>query len=388
MKILMFGWEFPPAISGGLGVACHGLSKGIMQVASDADITFVLPELRGDEDQSHVRVVGARELAAHPPAPPAPRASAYASGHVDRAQAYGRAAAACGFRACDFDLIHAHDWLSFPAAMAVQLATGRPFVAHVHSTEYDRTRGNGNPRIRAIEQQGLERADRVVTVSEYSRRVLIDEYGVPSDKVLTVYNAAEASSPPAPVPRPAGSLRQVAFVGRLTYQKGPEYFLAAAARLLDRRDDVQFVMAGDGDMHRFLEQRTYVLGLRDRIRFPGFLAPEGVRALLAGSDVLVMPSVSEPFGILAVEAALCGVPLVLSRHAGAAEVLPSAVQIDPRDIGALAAAVARVLDDPVYASRVAADTMIEAQRLSWAASARKLLEVFDSVTASHVVQEA
>ena len=249
-----------------------------------------------------------------------------------------------------------------------------PLVVHVHSVELDRAGNARNGNIVAIERFGMHMADRIIAVSEYTRRVLVREYRIEPDKIEVVHNGVEKTGNAA-MPTQRDAFR-VSFIGRITHQKGPAYFLHAARKILDTYDDVRFVMAGTGDLLPVAKALANKLGISNSIDFPGFLDPPGVKALLAASSVYVMPSVSEPFGIGALEAAQQGVPVVLSRNSGVAEVMRDAICVDPTDTDAIAEAVIRIRSNPVLAKTTAHAAQAAAAELEWATAARKIKTIY------------
>jgi glycosyltransferase involved in cell wall biosynthesis len=377
----MLGWEYPPHIQGGLGTACRGLAAGLARRGHD--VTFLLPELHGDEPSDGVRLVAA----GLDDAPPA-----YGAAQPDRARASGRYArdmvrAATRFAVAAerqvhgrrFDLVHAHDWMTYPGGIAAARAAGVPLVVHVHSGEHDRSGPAPNPHVVAIEQQGFDAADRIVCVSRYTAGVLAARYRVDAAKLRVVHNAG-----PQRRARPRRGRRRipepvVLFLGRVTWQKGPGVFLEAAARVARRRDDVRFVVVGAGDLLHPTIERAAALGLGRRVHFTGFLDAAGVAHAFRDADLYVMPSLSEPFGIAPLEAAAHGVAILVSRRSGVAEVLPSAVTFDPEDPAALAAHILRVLESPRFRRRIADRARAEGAALRWADQAEVLEAVHDEV---------
>ena len=279
-------------------------------------------------------------------------------------------------RAADFDIVHAHDWMTFPAGAAAADASGKPLVVHVHSCEFDRAGVGADPRILAVEQAGLDRADRIVCVSGYTAGVLRQEYDIDEAKLRVVHNAIRR-----PRRRPALRRRPtehptVLFLGRLTRQKAPERFLEAALHVAEHAPSTQFVMAGDGDLRPELERRALGLGLVDRMHFPGFLAGPAVRRAFDQASVFVMPSVSEPFGLVALEAMERGVPVVLTRTSGVAEAVTSALKVDSEDVEALADRVLAVLRHPALADQLAREGRREVATFTWKRQAARLREIY------------
>ncbi|WP_051547372.1 glycosyltransferase family 4 protein [Lysobacter capsici] len=374
LKVLMLGWELPPAITGGLGVACEGLLRGIGALGG-IGVDFLLPAspgIRGDYPAA-VRIVeldGCED----------PRVGARAQGAYIAYREKAARYAAATLRALpglgDFDLIHAHDWLTFEAALAIKRATGRPLVVHVHSTEHDRAgEHRTNPVIAELERLGMQAADRIVAVSRYTGHGLVRNYGQSADRIDVVYNAGRSrQADPPPATTPADGC--VCFIGRITEQKGPEAFVEAALRIRERVPDARFEMAGDGNLLPLMRSLVRALGLSEAFSFPGFIDREEVTRLLARSRVLVMPSLSEPFGLVALEAIEAGVPVVLSRNCGLAERVPSAICVDPDDIDAIADAAIGLLTDPARARARALAAAREAADLDWTRSAAALKQVY------------
>jgi len=386
MKVLMFGWEFPPHISGGLGTACYGLTRGLSKI-DDLDIVFVVPKTYGDEDESKMQLVGANsihinqiqkhvenfklrhtyleiESALIPYHDPDEYYSfrnsdlfgqnklfkvnqegkldfsgKYGANLIDEIYKYAYVASTVSMEN-DHDVIHAHDWLCYPAGIAAKEVSGKPLVIHVHATDFDRSGGSVNPKVYEIEKMGMDAADKIIAVSNLTRNIVIEKYGQDPAKVETVYNAVEpVSSEEKKAIKKGVKEKVVTFLGRITMQKGPEYFIEAAYRVLKRTNDVRFVMAGSGDMLEKMVDRAAQLGIADRFHFTGFLKGDDVFKMFALSDLYVMPSVSEPFGISPLEAMQSNVPVIISKQSGVSEILTHAIKVDYWDIDALADAI-------------------------------------------------
>lgn len=409
MNVLMLSWEFPPKISGGLGVACFGLSRGLTGLKQNVRVTVVIPEASGHEDSRFADVYGIKEVVNGGKCSGSGRGArgatlarsgntnewtqrsasedntvsgrrrvrigkkhAYSSGHKTGAQEFAARLGESSLLFREFDVIHAHDWLTFDAGLNIKAVTGRPLVAHVHSTEWDRAGESVDKDIVGIERRGMDGADRIVAVSNLTRLSLIERYAQNAEKIVTIYNGCENEGEYRWKQRTTDRKR-VSFIGRITRQKSPESFLRAAYHIAQQRDDVEFVMAGDGDLRTMMIRMANTLGLDEVLTFPGFLRSEQVAALLRASDVYVMPSVSEPFGIGALEAINAGVPVVVSRHAGITEVIRSAHTIDWWDVDAQVEGIQSILDDPQRAESVAARCAHEAAGLSWRNAAERLL---------------
>ena len=427
----MFGWEFPPHIAGGLGTACYGMTRGLAR--NGVEVVFVMPRAYGDEDQRFVRVVNASDVETigtrdhefseellekvsfiHIDSNMLPYISPeeYAAYHDEFVRSgrthewtdvwkqrytfsgkYGanlmeevaRYAMVAAQVAKDlegqFDVIHAHDWLTYFAGIAAKRVSGKPLVVHMHATEFDRSGENINRRVYAIEKAGVQAADRVIAVSELTRRIVIGKYGIPAEKVVTVHNAVRFGESEDAVPERAVKDKVVTFLGRITYQKGPDYFVEAAAKVLQRVPDVRFVMAGSGDLMNHVVRRVAQLGIADRFHFTGFLKGGEVQRMFRLSDVYVMPSVSEPFGISPLEAMRSGVPVIISRQSGVAEVLDYAIKVNYWDVDALADAIYGLLTYPALGRMFASKGLEEVTGLKWTNAAAKIKTVYETVVA-------
>lgn len=392
----MFGWEFPPQNSGGLGTACQGLTRALAEAG--AELIFVLPRrfdvkapwqrfIFADGANFDLRTVKAALS-------PYLTADGYARRRAGADPLYGpdlisevyryAAAAALLARGERFDVIHAHDWLSFPAGLAAKELTGKPLVVHVHATEFDRTGGNGiNQEVYAIEKEGMMRADRVVTVSQFTKNIVTGHYGVLPDKVTVVHNGIDFEDKPHLDEQLSALKRRgerlVLFVGRITLQKGPDYFLAAARRVLDLEPRVTFVMVGAGDMAGQIIEQAAALGLGQRFIFAGFLRGAELDAIYQAADLFVMPSVSEPFGLTPLESLSNGTPVLVSRQSGVSEVLRHALKVDFWDIDEMVNQIIAVLRHPPLKRTLAAHGQIDARRVTWSAAAEKCLDLYRSL---------
>ncbi len=427
MKVLMFGWEFPPHISGGLGTACYGITRGLATIP-DLKTLFVVPKAFGDEDKSKVEdIIGANNVSiinkqirysqqskqldyieVNSKLVPYTDPEEYyklrtlnvgdgfkyfqtdENGKFHFAGGYGadlmneiRNYAIIGniiAQENEFDVIHAHDWLTYPAGIAAKEATGKPLVVHVHATDFDRSGGRVNPVVYDIEKRGMEAADKVITVSNLTRNTVIDKYGIPAEKVVTVYNAVDPiRSDYNNYARKGVNEKIVTFLGRITMQKGPEYFIEAAHKVLQKMDNVRFVMAGNGDMMEKMVRRAASLKIMDHFSFTGFLRGQDVYSMLRMSDLYVMPSVSEPFGISPLEAMQSNVPVLISYQSGVAEILTYAIKTDFWDVDAMADAMYGVLNYPSLGKMFAKYGMEEVNSLKWENSAKQIKRVYDSV---------
>ena len=378
-RVLMIGWEFPPLLAGGLGVACEGLVRGLRSLG--CGISLVLPRRSREAEEASGVVVPLDDpafrilpvetrLTAYPWGGPAP----YGPDLPAEVLRFARRVRVASLRE-DFDVIHAHDWMTYPAAIALHLSSGRPWIAHVHATEFARSAGDGSEFVRTVEREGTRRAARVICVSRRTAAVVHRLYGVPEKKIRVVHNAIDPPGPADervfPSDRP-----MVLFVGRLTRQKAPACFLEAARRVLDERPDTQFVVVGNGDRREFLETRAAQLNIADRVAFTGFLPRARVTELYRRASVFALPSVDEPFGLAVLEAAQRHVPAIVSRNAGVTEVVRSVVTIDPGDAAGLANRILYLLDSPVTRWLLARHAAEEVRTLSWRRAAGRCLDVY------------
>jgi len=292
-----------------------------------------------------------------------------------------------------FDVIHAHDWLTFPAGLAVSRATGTPLVVHIHSTEFDRCPGHINRPIFDIERRGMHGAMRVICVSHLTQSVVQHRYGVDPKKIQVIYNGIDAG--PGPTAKPSGigpSEKIVLFLGRITTQKGPAFFLQAARRVLEKYDQVKFVVAGSGDQVQEMMQAAAEYGIENKVVFTGFLRGRDVEQVFRMADVYVMPSVSEPFGIAPLEAISHDVPVIISRTSGVAEVLTHALKVDFWDIDEIANKIIAVLRHPPLSRTLRRHADMEIRQLNWDGAAAKCLKVYRQAVESmesrhgHMVQ--
>jgi glycosyltransferase involved in cell wall biosynthesis len=280
----------------------------------------------------------------------------------------------------DFDIIHAHDWLAYPAGIAAMQVSGKPLVIHVHATDFDRSGGNVNPDVYNIEKSGMDAASKIITVSNLTREIVITKYNIDPDKVETVYNAVDpVNITENMIVRKGFDEKVVTFLGRITVQKGPEYFIEAANKVLKKMSNVRFVMAGSGDMMERMMRRAAALKITDRFHFTGFLKGSDVFSMLYMSDVYIMPSVSEPFGISPLEAMQSNVPVIISKQSGVAEILTHAVKTDFWDIDAMADAIYGILNYPALANMFITNGKEEVIRLKWDNSARHVRDIYYSV---------
>lgn len=423
MKVLMFGWEFPPHITGGLGTACYGLTKGLMN--NNQEVTFVVPKAYGDESKN-IRLVNASDVTLdvrnkvfseywnqlkyieidstlvpyaddeefyritrntehHTHENESVFSSSfkfsgkYGQNLMEEVKRYALIAAQVASEQ-EHDIIHAHDWLTYEAGISAKAVSGKPLVVHMHATEFDRSGDNVNPVVFEIEKRGMEAADRVITVSNLTRNIVVNKYGIDPEKVFTVHNAVEPSdkSDYYGVEKYVKE-KVVTFLGRITFQKGPEYFVEAAYKILQRDDNVRFVMAGSGDMLNSMVRRVAELKIATKFHFTGFLKGEEVDHMFALSDVYVMPSVSEPFGISPLEAMRSNVPVIISKQSGVAEVLHHALKVDFWDIDALADSIWGLIHYDGLSKMFVSMGKTEVDNMKWDNAASKVIDVYQSL---------
>ena len=430
MRVLMFGWEFPPHIAGGLGTACYGMTQGLAR--NDVEVIFVMPKASGDEDQSFVKVVNASDVEArycdasvegsedimskisfiHIDSNMVPYISPeewatyresyertgkkfwerkgdswtqrytfsgkYGANIMEEVARYAVVAAEVARQLeGQFDVIHAHDWLTYFAGVAAKQVSGKPLVVHMHATSFDRSSSdNIDTRVYEIERQGMAAADMVIAVSNLTRNIVINKYNIEPEKVVAVHNAVQFAENDNPVPERGVDDKIVTFLGRITFQKGPDYFIEAAAKVLKRVPNVRFVMAGSGDMMNHCIRRVAQLGIADRFHFTGFLKGDDVQKMFQLSDVYIMPSVSEPFGISPLEAMRSNVPTIISHQSGVAEVLDYAVKVNYWDVDAMADSIYGLITYPALAKMFSEKGMEEVNNLKWFNAATKIKDVY------------
>ncbi len=438
MKVLMLGWEFPPYISGGLGTACYGLTRGLDSVGVKVD--FVLPVSLPQDAGDHVTFktpanlpgithkgrekaksafrnvtmhvlpaflqpyatpegfsktmqileqmrlsgeaadedlpVGTFPAGDSGRTPTKGEAVGYGGDLMSQVQKYAALAVELSQDA-DFDVIHAHDWMTYPAGLAVAAHSGKPLVVHLHSTEFDRSGENINQQVYDIERAGLHGADRVICVSYLTRGIALSRYGVNPEKTDVVYNAVEMPAGKTVGTKPiARDEKIVLFLGRVTMQKGPEYFLQAAKKVLGKFKKVRFVIAGSGDLISQAVSLAADLRIGRHVTFTGFLRGDDVGRIFRMADLYVMPSVSEPFGIAPLEAISHNVPVIISKQSGVSEVLTHVLKVDFWDIDDMANKIVAVLRHPPLRRVLREQGQIELRKLSWRDSAKKCKKIY------------
>ncbi len=397
LRILMIGFEWPPFNSGGLGVACEGLVKGLAE--QGVRVVFVLPK-KLDCQSSFCKLIFADESlkikGINSPLSPYltsksygcliqdnGKQNIYGSDLFKEVARYAKVVSKIA-RSEVFDIIHCHDWLSFPAGLEVKKISSKPLIAHLHATEFDRTGGyHLNSHIYEIEKQGLEKAELVIANSNFTKNKAIQHYGINSEKIRVVYNAVEENYF-SKFNKDLFGLKStnkkiVLFVGRITLQKGPDYFIKAAKKVLERNSDVVFVIAGSGDMEvQIIEQATQ-LGIADKILFAGFLRDNDLAKAYQMADLYVLPSVSEPFGITPLEALVNETPVLISKQSGISEVLSHCLKVDFWDINEMANKILAVLEHPELYRALKENGHQEVKKFSWRNSARECVKSYYDV---------
>jgi glycogen synthase len=426
MEILMYGWEFPPHISGGLGIACHGIVTSLTK--KGVKINLVLPRIDTDTyNMPNLNLLGCDQVKIaqdklttthfdntnlstitldallHPYLTeqcyknilntdknycsdlehlqhlfPVKITGQYGSNLLWEVMRYALVA---GALAADVshDIIHAHDWLTALAGIKAKRISGKPLVLHIHALEFDRCGENINQKIFAIEQYGMQQADRVIAVSNYTKNIILERYKIPAAKVEVVYNGVYESEQQSQDELQKPEHQMVLFLGRVTYQKGPWFFIEIAKKVLTRKPNVQFVIAGSGDMLKDMIQHVAASGVGKNVHFTGFLAQDAVKKLYHLADVYIMPSVSEPFGISCLEAISNNVPVILSKQSGVSEVLKHVLKSDFWDIDDMAAKILFLLEHPVLSNELATHSQQEIKYFTWDKTAAKLLSIYNTL---------
>jgi len=451
MKVLMFGWEFPPHLSGGLGTACFGLTNSL--VDEKVDVLYVIPRLYGDEPQSEVQLISASDVKKtlhhhdafepqvsersvqrtetaeytapvvreqvsyeHTPYgnvvdvkslsyeiekwnyqfpveagksviesiarrvketldPDYTFTGGYGSNLNEEVFRYADVAETLG-REHDFDVIHVHDWMTIPAGIAVKRVSGKPLVVHIHSTEFDRSGENINRFLFDIEKSGMDEADKIIAVSHWTRDIIINRYGIAKEKISVIHNGvALEESDIVPAPRPIGS-HIITFLGRVTHQKGPQYFVNAARDVIREFPDAHFIVAGSGDLLPQVIERVAQLKLSSHFHFTGFLNKKQIKKILSYSDVYVMPSVSEPFGITPLEAMQAGVPAIISNQSGVGEVISHTIKVDFWNTHSLAHTICSVLRYDSLSNTLKENGKKELKEITWEKAAKKINKLY------------
>lgn len=371
IRVLMLGWEYPPVISGGLGTACKGLVEGIYATEC-ADITLTLPKYHSQlQALPFPRIVSFSSLSRigniYDP---------IAEDGIYQAVEHYAEELENFSKSQRFDVIHAHDWLTGVAGRKIKLLTGLPLVLHIHSTEIDRGGLGGNVLVRELEKLAMDAADIIVAVSHYTKGLIRRYYDQDERKIRVIHNAMFSETKPIEWTK-RGNL--ITFAGRLTSQKGPEHFVRAAEIALRQDPLLKFVMAGDGDQLASMRRLTQHLKISSSFFFPGFLRSDDLYQLLCRSKLAILPSLSEPFGIVALEAIHAGVPTIISKNYGAGEVLPSLDRVYYWDIRTIADLILRISSDADYAAMQVYSAQSELRQLSWQAAGRQVVDIYSDL---------
>lgn len=396
----MFGWEFPPFSSGGLGTACLGLTRAMAK--QDTQLIFVVPNAPDKLDVSYMKTL----IASKYPGVKKVKIVEFdsiltpymTSGEYDEALSkhlkngnYGSDMYQEALRYVehakliaekeDFDVIHAHDWMTYKAGFAARKVSGKPLVCHIHATEFDRTAGSCNQMIYDIEREGMHGADAVIAVSNFTKEKVMKHYGVPSEKINVVHNGVEFTTKKyhKNISSLSDYYKIVLFLGRITIQKGPDWFLYAAKKVLEERKDVKFVFAGTGDMEKFVIEKAAELGISDHIIFTGFVPDCDLDKIYQLADIYVMPSISEPFGITPLEAMRNKTPVIISNQSGVSEVVQNAVKVDFWNVDIMAKSMVDLLSKKRAYNKIQKQGFNEAKKISWDKPAAQCIEVYNDV---------
>lgn len=418
-KVLMLGWEFPPLINGGLGVACYGIAKAL---AAKSDLRLIIPKADPNFVVNNVNTIGLNNAKAdelmkgkelfnfkdfldveyveanimpyqnvkHPTNQEDKAKEVnylddlnffkhddiYGGDVLGKVMKFTNVAVLIAMTK-DFDIVHAHDWMTFLAGIQIKTLSGKPLVLHVHATEVDRSGPENKGVVFEIEKKGFEEADKIIAVSQYTADIIAEHYGISPDKIEVCHNGIDKTET-FRKSRPNGE-KLVLYLGRLVSQKGPEYFLETALKVIEKVPEVRFVMAGTGDSLKNLIEEGAARRIGSKFHFTGFLNQEKVRQLYSMADVYVMPSVSEPFGLSALEAAQFGVPCVLSKQSGVSEVLPNALSADFWDTDLMARHIVDLLKNKTLKEYVVNTTHHDIDNLTWDATADKILKVYSKL---------
>jgi glycosyltransferase involved in cell wall biosynthesis len=391
----MFGWEFPPFNSGGLGTACYGLTKGLSN--HNVDVAFVLPisrKARADfvkliPANAKMKIYGIdspikgymtsceyKRIFGRPN----PSRTIYGNDLFQEVYRYSKKAAIIAKKE-PHDVIHCHDWMTYKAGINAKRVSNKPLVVHVHATEFDRTANLGvNQYVYNIEREGMHAADAIIAVSNFTKNKIIYHYGIPAEKVHVVHNAVDFNG--NNFHRMIGmqtNHKVVLFLGRITLQKGPDYFLYAAKRVLEKDPNVRFILAGSGDMTTQIIEKAAEMGIADKVLFTGFLNGPDIDKAYQMADCYVMPSVSEPFGITPLEAMRNNTPVIISKQSGVSEVINRCFKVDFWDIDKMANQILGILKYDELKESLRQDGLSEVTKFSWDESARKCIDVYNRV---------
>ncbi len=393
LKVLMFGWEFPPYKSGGLGTACYGLTKALAK--QNCEITFVMPVTPEGATAKFVKLVGAannvRVKGVDSPLTAYMTSASYEEQQWlykgKKKQVYGRdlfhevqrysALAKHIAKTEEHDIIHAHDWMTYQAGINAKKVSKKPLVVHLHATEFDRTADHPDARISHIEWEGLTEADKIITNSNFSKQNIIKHYKIPAEKIEVVHWGIDDT--PITNYAPNKKDKIVLFLGRVTVQKGPDYFVEVAKKVLQYEPRTKFVIVGDGDMLPKIINKTAELGITDKVIFTGALSGDDVHKAFQTADLYVMPSVSEPFGLVALESLKNGTPILISKTSGVSEIVKNALKADFWDINEMTNKIVNVLRHNALQEELKEQGTKEVQKYNLDEPAKKIMEIYQKV---------
>lgn len=405
MKVLMFGWEFPPIKSGGLGTACKDLTKGLS--INNVEVLFVMPFVPDGHEDDHVRLLGTNRLTknmiikgincALTPyqtdesyldvknsiISATSQKNVYGKDIFNEVERYSMAAKIIATDE-DYDLIHVHDWMTYKAGIIAKEISGKPLIAHIHATEFDRTGGNPNEFISHREYEGLMAADKIIANSNFTKNNVVKAYNIPADKIEVVHWGIENDNPHYSMNYKAESPfrngeKVVLFLGRVTLQKGPEYFIEAARKVKDHVPESKFIFAGSGDMLPKMIEKAAELGLSNDMLFSGFLTGSDVHKAFQMADLYVMPSVSEPFGLVALESLKNNTPVLLSNQSGVSEVINHALKCNFWDTDSMANQIISTLKYPALYQDLKENSFLESSKFNLDTPAKKTIGVYNMV---------
>lgn len=398
MRVLTFGWDYPPQTSGGLGMACHGLTREL--ALNGVEVIFVLPRSQQVTGNNRFifadleKTVKVREVTSSIKPyigsetmvdvyDETGRRKLYSTRLMDEVHAFAHRAALIA-REEDFDLIHAHDWTSYLAGVAAKIATGKPLIIHAHATAYDQAASeNVDPGVYKIELEGFGAADSIIAVSQFTKNIICNKYGVEPEKVSVIHNGCETDEPkwhpPVLSELRAQGKRLVMYHGRITIQKGVDYFVRAARKVVDHDPNVVFIISGKGDMERQIMQQVAEMGLSQNVIFAGALWYEERDQMYQNVDLVVMPSVSEPFGLVPLEAMRYHTPSLISKQSGVAEVVTHVLKVDFWDTDQMANMILSALRYPAMYQQLSKEGRQEINKLNWRAAANKVQGLYQSL---------
>lgn len=407
MKVLMFGWDFSTRLTSGLGTACFGLTKALTELG--IEVNYILPQknqktkngdshTKGIEFNSAPAINGLIETLnfiqipsfLSPYSPYTQQSVEYtnqktpikSSGQqlLTGLQTYASLSGE-KIKGLDYDIIHAHDWPGFPAALAAKHSSNKPLIIQVHSTEIDRWGDHANNLIYNLEKKGFEMASFIIAVSNYTKNMLVEKYQIDPAKIAVIYPGFSSQIPYSQrsISLPAFEEKIITFCGRFAWQKGPKYFVNIASKLLEKQQNLRFIMAGEGSLRTSMIELVAKMGISRYFHFPGHLKHQEIAALYQVSDILLAPSESEPFGLVALEAALAGIPVIINKHAGITEVLPNLYKYDCKETDAVAAEIVNMLNETATTAEAVETNRNAASKLTWERAAKEVLNLYLSV---------